>query len=67
VLLGLQRDSESLMDYFDSVMCLLLTLEVRILQMIPQETKAFDKYTVKENRVGYTQRQSDQAKRAKEL
>jgi hypothetical protein len=31
VLLGLQRDSESLMDYFDSVVCLLLTLEVRIL------------------------------------
>jgi hypothetical protein len=35
VLLGLQRDSESLMDYIDSVMCLLLTLEVRILHRGP--------------------------------
>jgi hypothetical protein len=34
VLLGLQRDSESLMDYSDSVVCLLLTLEVRILHMV---------------------------------
>jgi hypothetical protein len=34
VLLGLQRDSESPTDYFDSVVCLLLTLEVRILQLI---------------------------------
>jgi hypothetical protein len=33
MLLGLQRDSESLMYYFDSVVCLLLTLEVRILQV----------------------------------
>jgi hypothetical protein len=31
MLLGLERESESLMDYFDSFGCLLLTLEVYIL------------------------------------
>jgi hypothetical protein len=42
VLLGLQRDSESLIDYFDSVVCLLLTLEACILHMPTGFNKILD-------------------------